>query len=462
MAGQRWTTLALAALALGVISIPWSGHLDDVDAQLYQVVTRHMVEDGAWLDLRALPGYLPVFREHVPFGFWPWAAGARLFGEWALGPISGAFTLATLLLVLRLGRALGGDAVAAPAVLVLIATDSFLLIGGRSRLDPLLYLFTTASVLPVLASAPSARRWAFGAAFAALGALVKGPFGLLPFAAAATAVSLEQRSWRWLFSGAGLTAAAALPEAGFLAFQRLAGDATWWTLHVEGQLFASAFGARPTGHFPAWYPFSVVATRFWPGLPLLALGAWPVLRGRATPAHARLFYTSLLVLLALGLPGRKVWNHALIAFPLLALLAGLGVAPWIDAWSKRKPAWPRRARLGLSVLGAAALAASLAGLGRWLHPPCIVSGALAPQLSRLAPRERVGVVAGDDAFAMLSSLAAETTLLPEPATGPTWPLDAGPRALLVLEGAGLALPPPAPWRLVGQSHGWALCVRPPR
>jgi 4-amino-4-deoxy-L-arabinose transferase-like glycosyltransferase len=141
---RRWTALALLALASGLVSIPWWGHVDDVDAQFYRVVTRHMVQDDTWLRLRFLPRLFPTFREHVPFGFWPWAAADRLLGEWALGPLSALFTLATLMLVLRLGRRLGGEAVAVPAVMVLIATDSFLLIGGRSRLDPLLYLFTTA------------------------------------------------------------------------------------------------------------------------------------------------------------------------------------------------------------------------------------------------------------------------------------------------------------------------------
>src|SRR5262249_9361517 len=60
---RRWTGLALLALATGLVSIPWSGHVDDVDAQFYRVVTRHMVQDDTWLRLRFLPRLFPTFRE---------------------------------------------------------------------------------------------------------------------------------------------------------------------------------------------------------------------------------------------------------------------------------------------------------------------------------------------------------------------------------------------------------------
>ena len=53
--GRMAAGLALV-IATAVLVAPWGGHVDDTDAQLYQVVARHLVEDGRWLDLRYLQG----------------------------------------------------------------------------------------------------------------------------------------------------------------------------------------------------------------------------------------------------------------------------------------------------------------------------------------------------------------------------------------------------------------------
>src|SRR5262249_34071038 len=159
--------------------------------------------------------------------------------------------------------------------------------------------------------------------------------GLIPFAVGTTAVALEQRSWRWVLEGLALTGAAAVPVGSFLLYQRLAGDRTWWSLYVEAQLVASALGERTRGNRPPWYPLTSLAGRFWPGLPLVLLALWQVLRRRAPPAQTRVALTAVLILLALMVPHRKVWNHGLIAYPVLALLAGFAVAPWVRRLVKR-------------------------------------------------------------------------------------------------------------------------------
>lgn len=458
---DRTLTVALLALALGVVSIPWSGHVDDVDAQFYRVLTRHLLEDHTWFNLRFLPALFPVFREHVPFGFWPWVVADKLFGEGALGPVSALFTLATLYLVLRLGRRLGGNWVAVPAALVLIATDSFLLIGGRSRLDPLLYLLTTGSIFPVLADPePRLRRWMLGALLAAGAALVKGPFGLLPFAAAISAAALQIRSWRWLLVGGALTLAAAVPLAAFLLDQRAFGDPTWWTLYVDAQLLASARGARPTGHRPWTFPFQTLATRFWPGLPLVALGLWPVVQRRAPAAQARLALTTVLILLGLTLPGRKVWNHVLIAYPLLGLLAGFGAASLLRPLAERRPGFLPLARRALPILAVVALGLSAVGVGRWLFRPCVLQVEFAAPLAELHPGDRLAVLAHLEPWGMISMVATETPFLPEPAMRPDWSLETGPRAMLVRDDTPVGAPPP-PWRVAGAARDWTLLVRPP-
>ena len=37
-------------LAAALLASPWRGHIDDVDAQLYQCLARGMAERHAWLD----------------------------------------------------------------------------------------------------------------------------------------------------------------------------------------------------------------------------------------------------------------------------------------------------------------------------------------------------------------------------------------------------------------------------
>ena len=193
--GRTAAGLALV-ISLAALVAPWTGHVDDTDAQLYQVVARHMVEDGRWLDLRYLPGVHEQFREHLPFGLWPWALAIRVAGEQSLAPLAGLFTLGTLLVVGWVGRRLGGWSMATVAILVLGTTESFIIYGGRPRLDPLLLLCVAGSLAPVLAWPPNARRWLVGAVLAAAATLVKGPFGFLPFLAAGLAVALEWRSLR--------------------------------------------------------------------------------------------------------------------------------------------------------------------------------------------------------------------------------------------------------------------------
>ncbi len=141
-----------AALLAGtaLLAIPQFVHSDDGDAQLYQVVTRHMVEDHTWTNLRYLSNAYTEFREHLPFGFWPYAIAVRAFGEGALGPLALGFSVATLLVVAFAARRLAGEGAAVVAVISLAACDSFWSLGGRPRLDAPLVLFANLAALPVL------------------------------------------------------------------------------------------------------------------------------------------------------------------------------------------------------------------------------------------------------------------------------------------------------------------------
>jgi 4-amino-4-deoxy-L-arabinose transferase-like glycosyltransferase len=464
--GATAAGLALV-IATAVLVAPWTGHVDDTDAQLYQVVARHMVEDKHWLDLRYLPGVYPHFREHLPFGLWPWAVAIRAAGEPALAPLAGLFTLLTLLLVGWMARRLGGWTMAAVAILVLGTTESFIIYGGRARLDPLLVLLVVASLAPVLCFPPSPRRWLLGALFASLAALVKGPFGLLPFLAAGLAVAWEYRSVRWLVASAGLTLLAAVPVGAFLLSDRAWGGGSWWRGYVDGQLFASAAGERTDGLEPPWFPFTTVASRFWPGLPLLALGlgrafSWPKHLEAGEPptprVARRLALCALLVLLGLAIPERKVWHHALGVYPVLALLAGAGAAPfarhWLSTERRRRAALGALAAVAFLVVGFVAL-----GGGALLWRPCVLAAEFRTDFDGLLPGEPVLVVSEPPHWHMVASLAAERRLEPWMERRLEEGTDHRARLALVEKHLLPAGSLPAPWHEVGEARGWVLLRR---
>jgi 4-amino-4-deoxy-L-arabinose transferase-like glycosyltransferase len=466
LAGQTAAALALV-LATAVLVSPWAGHVDDTDAQLYQVVARHMVQDGRWLDLRYLSDAHAEFREHLPFGLWPWAVAIRVAGEGALPPLAGLFTLGTLVLVAWVGKRLGGWSMATTAVLVLGTTESFIVYGGRPRLDPLLLLLVVASLVPVLAFPPSARRWALAALFAALAALVKGPFGLVPLLAAGLAVAVEERSLRWASAALLCTALAAVPVAAFLLGDRAWGNGSWWRGYVDVQLLASAMGERADGLEPPWFPFATVAGRFWPGLPLVGLGllraaGWPKQLDAALPptprVARRLALAAFLVLLGLALPERKVWHHALVAYPLLALLAGAGAAPFLQRYL-RTPARRRRALALLAGLTALSVAFVAVGGGALVWRPCVLADEFRPALDTLLPGDAILLVSNPTHWRMVAGLAAERQLEPFLERQLLEGADHGARLALIEAHLFPSGPLPPPWEEVGVARGWVLLRR---
>jgi 4-amino-4-deoxy-L-arabinose transferase-like glycosyltransferase len=453
-----WSALLLLAVAL--VTAPWHGHVDD-DAQLYLVVARHIAAGDGWLDLRYLPGVYDHFREHLPFGLWPAAVVIRLFGEWALGPLAALWTLGTVALVGWLGTRLGGVWVGLLAAVVLVTTDSFWFYGGRFLLDPPLLFFGTASALPLLLPELRASGWLLATACAAAAALVKGPFGLLPLPCAAVAAAVVYRQPSRLWGGALATVIAAAPVSAFLLLDKL-GSGTWWNGYVVAQLFASASGRRTDGSVGVLYPFATVAGRFWPGLPFALIGGVQAFRSKPdVPRRTeRLFaIQAALLLVALCLPQRKWWNHELIAFPALALLAGAGAAPLLQRWLKAQRA--RTLVIALASAAAVCLVASLAGVGaRLLPPPCVTSQELSAPLDRLPPGAPILVVAPGIEWETLANLAAERKVIPWPVTELPEGHDAtGPASATVAVAlAGTEVRPP--WHEVAQARGWEILERP--
>ncbi len=128
---QRVAWIAALAISAALIAAPWRGHVDDMDAQLYLVIARTMARERLWFDLQCLPGFYPHFREHLPFGFWPAIAAIRLFGEWAVGPVYGLFTLGAIVMSGRIARRIGGPWAGVAAMILLGTCESIWQYGGR-------------------------------------------------------------------------------------------------------------------------------------------------------------------------------------------------------------------------------------------------------------------------------------------------------------------------------------------
>lgn len=444
-AARRAFSLVLA-LTAALVAAPLRGHVDDVDAQVYQVVARNMVADGAWLDLRYLPNVWPQFREHLPFSFWPAAATIRLFGEGAVNVLHAALTVSTMWLAGRVAARMAGGWSGIVAALVLGTCESIWQYGGRFLLEPPLLLLATAAAGAALLTRP---HWGAASAFGALAVLAKGPFGLVPLACVVVGRATAGRSWRLLMRGALWGAAALLPAALFLAWDRWFGSGTWWSGYFEHRILGWATGGTREGLALRWFPLRVIAGRFWPGLPLVAYGFWLARRDRQLQPIA---IACALGALLLCIPERKWGNHAYVLFPLLAIFAGAASG---RALARVQPAvFERGAVRSLAVAAALAWVLSLAGAGRLvLRPPCVVSKEFAAELDSLPAGSAVWVVSPGPEWLMTGPLASERRLVP--VSLPSLPGSPGPRVALVREGTVVT----PPWSERVRARGWALLRR---
>ena len=461
----------MLVFAAALCAAPLYGHSDEVDSHTYTVLARHMAETGRWLDSGYLPSIFYRFREHLPFGIWPFALTTLMFGERGLAPLALIFSLGTLSIMLLTGTRVFGRSAALVGVLVLSTTDSFFQTAGRVHLDNLLLLLTTASTLPLWAPdriAPA--RWAFSAALSSLAVLVKGPFGLLPLVATTFARAITVRSAREIASGGLAALAALLPAAIFLAYDALLGEGTWWHGYVVDQIYASARGLRGYGAADLM-PLTSLAGRFWPALPLslwgMALGLRDLVRRRATAVAVTAAHVSIGLGL-LWLPTRKLPHHNFVLYPALALLAGAAVAPAVGHLVA-SPARRRAAAAALVALAAGTAVASLAGAGAFLTPrSCVIPARLGASVPRGAD---VLVVAPGKDWIAIAALAAEYGLngwparflegdIPLEASPPgSGPRDPGRRAMFALVRADVPAGAHAGWQERAREANWTLWTR---
>ncbi len=435
---------------------PCLGHFDDTDAQLYEVVIRKMAESRSWLDPSYLNHLYPHFRDHLPFGFWPFVVARLSLGEHGPRFLAAAISLMVVIGVGLVGRRLMGDWPALAAMLVLASTETFFRYGAQTRLDGLVVLFGNAAAVPAILGSRRAAHWFVAAVSAALAVLVKGPFGLVPLVAAASARAIVDRSASALTRGVLVAVTASTPTLAFLLLDRSVLHAGWWGSYVHDQLLSSAVGMRTDGSLHWWFPFASVAGRFWPGMALLAAVPFALQRRGPACSNARLILVfCFLMLVELCMPARKVWNHELTAYPGLALLAGAALLPAASWFEKVR----HRTWVALGTMAAAIVVVLFAPrIGAMLDgEPCVGSREFARVFDHMGAGDPVLVVSAPTSWRTLASLAAERRLEPRPESSIPASASAGADVAMVQD--DLIKGPAGGWRPLMQARGWTVLAR---
>lgn len=467
--------LAITLVAALIASPSLRGHIDDPDAPIYHVLARNMLLDRTWFDLRLYTEEGP-WRDHLPFGLWPFAAAIHLMGEHAIPFVAASCALVTIALVGWVGHGLAGRSAGLIAMLVLGTHTLFFLYAARSRLDPILMMFATAAAAPLFVRRIEVKHWVFAALLGAAATLVKGPFGLLPLVSAIGARAILQPCGRVLVLGIGAILLAVVPVALFLLQDKWMGKGTWWNGYFLDQIVASATGTRNGSAevLTPWYPLSIAFPQIFPGVPVVLLSLWFVLTRKGEgverapvctlPSHIQLRMLCLLCLFmfcGLLLPARKILHHALIVVPWLAILAGAGVGPQLDRWLGAR----HLCRMSLHVFLAGSVvlwAVVLAGKGpRYPSRPCIFATELRQILDNLYLRygETVWVIGDPLSQGHATLLAAERRVSVQ--RSKVFPLHGLPTDSLVNARVALVRENGLPadlggWQELGRARGWVL------
>lgn len=386
-------------------------HVDVSDANLYRVLARHLADDSSWTALRYLPTAYPRFFEHLPFGLWPMVVVIRLFGESALPLLQLGLSLGTVWLVGRAASNLAGPWAGLGAMTTLALTQNFFFIASLTLLDVPLLL--SAALVLVALTRERLDGVALGLLLAGtvLGVATKGPFGLMTPGAFIVARAVVDRSARDFVLASAVMLAATLPVVAFIFTSN-----EWLEFYGRGQVLASVTGARADGDGGRSFALQKLLEMFWPGLAFFPLLVPAVRRRFETPsvdsrAVKLVTVASLVLLVGLSLPARKVAHHVFVAFPLLALTSGVALRPLLERVVARWQVKPLVGVLSLSVV--AGLVAGPLGVAQLFSGrACVMSTEFARTFDGLAPGTELEVVAAEAPWPTLSALAAERRLVP--------------------------------------------------
>lgn len=341
--------------------------------------------------------------------------------EWTARLHAGLATLGTILLLGNVARRRFGEEGALWAAATLATMPLVIVVGRLGTLDALLAVHVLAAIAIDLAEPRGTGTYRGLAAGGVLGLafLIKGPVGVvLPLVIVLCGRTATRRdvlpSWRGLFQGVAGIAIVVLPW-GLALVRRIGLDQVVQLLRTEAleRYFAGTFHIRPP-----WFYLPVLLVGCSPWIVPLVLGLVRAIRMRRDPAARTALYAGAgfvggLIFFSLG--RGKLPNYLLPLMPLAAL-----VVAWEFGQQLRRTgrlfAGPALLAATPGVIGLALFALSRSGLdglsgrvalaGAAIH----ATGFLAclPALARRRPREVFGLVAGTAAI----FLAVAMTLLP--------------------------------------------------
>jgi 4-amino-4-deoxy-L-arabinose transferase-like glycosyltransferase len=342
--------VALVAFLPGFFNIP---PIDRDEARFAQA-TKQMVESGDYIDIR----FQDEVRYKKPVGIY-WLQAAVVKTASALG-FPGALTTIWLYRIPSLVGAIGAvlltywTAVAfvsrRAAVLagLMIASCVLLSIERLLAKTDAMLLMTVVAAMGAMARAylpqqrerlDAAGEWAIAAIFwtaVAAGVLLKGPLIVMIAVLAALALSILDRSARWLLTLkplAGVIWLAVLVLPWFVAIIGRSGDA-FLAQSVSEDLLSKVFTGQESHGAPPGYYFILFWVTFWPGATLAALATPAVWRARREPAVKFLLAWLVPSWLVFELVMTKLPHYVLPLYPAIAVL----IAGVVDARTlSRKP-----------------------------------------------------------------------------------------------------------------------------
>jgi 4-amino-4-deoxy-L-arabinose transferase-like glycosyltransferase len=334
----------------------------------YAEVAREMLRTGDWITPH-LNG--EVFLNKPPLVFWLTALGFLGGMTESVRWVSGAATLATLLIIYDLGNRSWSPRAGLWAAAVYL-TSALTVIEARTlRPEPFLALFLCLTLWGAVRVAehqrgrdPGGGRWGPAALWAGvgLGIMAKGFLSLaLPFIALAPALFLsgQLRGCRHRYApgwGLALTALLVLP---WHAAAGLRNEGFWWDYVVNQHLLVFFDRKFPRDHVPdpLWRAWAMFALRLFPWLFLLPAAIRRQLRrARATRSVTEWLPLTWLgsIFLFFSLSSGRLEHYFIPAVPAAALLVG----GYCDAWARYPGARTWRRYLPFSMI----LAVGLAGL----------------------------------------------------------------------------------------------------
>ena len=184
-----WICIGLICL-IRLLTLGFPGLVDPSDAR-YAVMAEHMAQGSDWISLKAFErGQLVPYWSKPPLAFWLAVISIKLFGAsvWALRLPTFLASLATALLIVRIGRQFFSANVGLLAAAFFLSSGFIFTFSGTVLLDPLLTFFITAAVGELLllfsntsthTTPGNVHRYITAAFFCGFGFLTKGPIAII-------------------------------------------------------------------------------------------------------------------------------------------------------------------------------------------------------------------------------------------------------------------------------------------